>query len=169
MKTTQQAFKELLNSSNAAEKMGIKQEQIYILRNRLKAGKVSINKMEQHLTHAGYGVAHEKMWLNAEDFQKRNEILAELEVRYNNAPHRKNPKPSYATGGTITNSWTEVELPKESSTQYMSCERVIIKVDKNKDSETTNKVLAALNIEPEKLGEVYKSVPKEYLIEKTKK
>jgi len=67
MKTTQQAFEELLNSPNAAEKMGIKQEQIYILRNRLKAGKVSINKMEQHLTHAGYQVAQEKMW-RKEDF-----------------------------------------------------------------------------------------------------
>jgi hypothetical protein len=77
MKTTQQAFEELLKSPNAAEKMGIKQEQIYILRNRLKAGKVSINKMEQHLTHAGYEVAQEKMWVK-ESFEISFELTNPL-------------------------------------------------------------------------------------------
>jgi DNA-directed RNA polymerase subunit H (RpoH/RPB5) len=166
MKTTQEAFAELLNSPQAAEKMGIKQEQIYVLRNRLSKGKVSIQKMENHLAQAGYGVAHEKMWLNAEDFEKRNKILAELKIKYDNVPTSNKNKPSFAPGGTLTNSSGKVEIPKDSLTKYMSCERVIIKIDKTKDSETTNKVLAALNIEPEKLGEVYKSVPKEYLKEK---
>lgn len=70
MKTTQQAFEELLNSPNAAEKMGIKQEQIYILRQRLKAGKVSLNKMEKHLAQAGYKVAQEKMWVALQESLK---------------------------------------------------------------------------------------------------
>jgi hypothetical protein len=180
MKTTQQAFEELLNSPNAAEKMGIKQEQIYILRNRLKAGKVSINKMEQHLTHAGYQVAIEKTWFHLDEFKNDNgPVIEQLFKKYFSEytkdemnPYRlldyikEKQTPSFAPGGTITNSWAEVELPKESSTEYMSGERVIIKIDKTKDSETTNKVLAALNIEPEKLGEVYKSVPKESLKEK---
>lgn len=116
MKTTQQAFEELLNSPNAAEKMGIKQEQIYILRQRLKTGKVSLNKMEKHLTQAGYQVAQEKMWTTKEA------LLFSIEKYFQENPEankhrviieRALNKPSFAPGGIITNSSAVVEIPKE--------------------------------------------------------
>jgi hypothetical protein len=147
MKTTQQAFEELLNSPNAAEKMGIKQEQIYILRNRLKAGKVSINKMEQHLTQAGYQVAMEKTWFHLDEFKNENgPVIEQLFKKYFSEYTKdemnlyrlldyikEKQTPSFAPGGTITNSSDEVVLPKEYLKEKQQYNATIEKIENEVD------------------------------------
>lgn len=62
--TTKQAFEQVIQDNKLMKKLGINYNTVKTWRLRLQDGHMTIDKMEEIITKAGFSVVQEKLWTN---------------------------------------------------------------------------------------------------------